>query len=62
MLSKQDKINYQTEEKKITQRFRQRLLTPAEYCKELQELNKKYMSMGDMTIQEITQTVKELWY
>ena len=42
-LLEQDKIDYQAEERKITKKFREHLLTVAEYIKKLKTLNKPYL-------------------
>ena len=43
MLTEHDKINYQAQERKLTQLFREHLLTVAEYSKALTKLNKPYL-------------------
>ena len=43
MLSKQDKINYQAEERKLTKRFRAGTLSQRELAQALTELNKPYL-------------------
>ena len=55
MLLEQDKINYQAEERKITKKFREHLLTVAEYIKKLKALNKVYYERGDLTKKDITE-------
>ena len=42
MLSEQDKINYQAEERKLTRKFRTGTISSAIYCQRLQVLNKTH--------------------